>query len=135
MKQLMEYVILSSCVLYAVSLSKYYLVQKRVQPTLFTSNLISSRNSNLGITSKQSRFYQPYTTYSSRPTYFQKHRTELCISSQSISSAAKNLPHLLNSFVLKWNSNGVRLLSTLTSLVEPTIAGGLLSGGLHAITG
>ena len=132
MMKLMEYIILSSCILYAASLSKYVLVQKRVQPSLFISNLISAKNSNFGIISKQCRFYQPY---SPRPTYFQNHITELRISSQSISSANNNLLHLLYSFVLKWNSYSVRLLSILISLVEPTIAGGLLSGGLHAITG
>jgi hypothetical protein len=135
-KLIIAFVIISCYILNAASLSKYVFVHKRMQPTFVTSNVpILARYANLGMITKQSRSYQQYQTLSPRRTYFHRHLTELRISSQSISNASNNLLQLLYSSLLKWNSYSARLFSILISLVEPTIAGGLLSGGLHAITG
>lgn len=133
---MIAFVLLSCYILNAASLSKYVFVHKRIQPTLVTSSVpILARYANLGMIKKQSRSNQQYQTLPPRRTYFYRQLTELRISSQSFANANNNLLKLLYSSVLKWNSYSARLFSILLSLVEPTIAGGLLSGGLHAITG
>lgn len=52
---------------------------------------------------------------------------------QTIRSRNRIFEQLLR--FVKWNEFFPRISSIVISLVEPTVAGGVLSGGLHAISG